>query len=101
MGTDREKAIHILTKYPEARNSYKAAMVRWWEEFDELGDVLFFSRNSDRPERPFRSWFLNKATSPHTIRNRIQEVQNDFDHLDAHEEVEEWRQKRSNQGVLK
>jgi len=92
MGTDREKAIHILRKYPEARNSYKAALYYWWLD-DGLEDALYTLKR-------FKKWLLYHATSSHTVRNRIQEVQNDFDHLDACEEVEEWRQKRSKAGVL-
>lgn len=97
VGTDHQKALHILREYPEARNDYKAAMVAWWIKFDGLGKTL-----SVRKDRTyfFREWFLRKATPPHTIRNRIQEVQNEYPHLDASEETEEYRQKRSKQGIL-
>jgi len=97
MGTDREKAIYILTHHPEVRNNYKAGVFWWHTTFDGLGPVLRTQETLDR----YKEWLCSRrATSPHTIRNRIQEVQNDFDHLDACEEVEEWRQKRSKAGVL-
>jgi len=82
IGSDHDKALYILTNYPEARNSYKAAMFAWWREFDGANAI-------SNPMYIF-AW----------IRNRIQEIQNQYPHLDASEEVEEWREKRSKQGVL-
>jgi len=98
IGSDHDKALYILTNYPEARNSYKAAMVKWWLEFDELWAVYRYDKSIHFED--FYNWFISKATSPKTIQNRIMECQNENPHLDASEEVEEYRQKRSKQGVL-
>jgi len=97
IGSDHDKALYILTNYPEARNSYKAAIFWWWVVYDGLGPILRSQEQLDA----FKKWLIGqRATNQHTIRNRIQEVQNEFGHLDASEEVGEWREKRSKQGVL-
>jgi len=93
IGSDHDKALHILAEHPDSRNSYRIGIFYWWLDFDGLEEAL-------KSLAAFKLFLRYKATPPHTIRNRIQEIQNQYPHLDASEEVEEYRQKRSKQGVL-
>lgn len=93
-GDNRKRAEYILQTYPEARNDYRLAIFWWWMEFDSLGDIL-----GDRADA-FREWFVSQGTSPQTVRNRTQEVQNWRRELEASPEVEAVRQRQRNQGPV-
>jgi len=93
-GNLRDKARYILTEYPEARESYKLAIYHFWMDFDGLDLIL-----GNRAEA-FKAWFEDRATSPQTLRNRCQEVQNWLPQLDASPEVEQQRQRQATQGPV-
>ena len=87
-----DKLTYILEEHPEAREDYKAAIALYWSEFDGLCEIL-----GDKVTE-FQEWFEEHATSPQTIRNRTQEIQNKRPDLDASSETEKWRQRRSRSG---
>lgn len=93
-GNLRDKARYVLSEYPEARESYKLAIYHFWMEFDGLDLVL-----GDRAGA-FKTWFSDRATSPQTLRNRCQEVQNWHPELDASPQVEKQRQRQATQGPV-
>ena len=89
-----DKLTAILEDYPEARASYMTAIVLFWSEFDGLERVL-----GDRTEA-FRAWFVERATSPKTLQNRVMEIQNERPDLEAPTDVERLRQRQAVQGPV-
>jgi len=60
IGDAKQKMMHLYRNHPEAFDSEKQLMVKYWEFYEELDVVL-----EDKYES-FKSWFL-KATSPETL----------------------------------
>ena len=111
-GTIVDRLEYILSEYPETRNSYKAAMVRYWLEFDGLEAALRAAMVDVLDDRlvdvllpglvdEFVRWFIAHATSPKTLQNRAMELQSEKAELDASEDVRAWREKQSRAGRVK
>ena len=64
-----EKVAYILEHWPECRNDDRLLMLRFWEVFDGMAEVL-----GEQGARRFRAWFC-KATHPETIRRGRASVQ--------------------------
>lgn len=93
-GNLRQRMRYILTRYPEARDNYRLACYLFWVEFEGLDDVL-----GDRADA-FKRWFTDQATSPKTLQNRCQEVQNWRPELEASPQVEKQRQRQAKAGPV-
>lgn len=111
-GSIVDRLEYILTEYPEARDSYKAAMARYWLEFDGLEAALKNALIDVLDDRlvdvllpgltdEFVRWFTNHATSPKTLQNRAMELQSERDDLDATPNVRAWRDRQSRAGPIR
>jgi len=64
-----EKVAYIMEHWPETRNDDRLLLLRFWQVFDSLDEVL-----GEEAARRFGAWFL-KATHPETIRRGRANVQ--------------------------
>ena len=60
IGDTRQKLEHLYKNHPEAFDSEKELMLKYWEFYEQLDAVL-----EDKFEA-FKAWFL-KCTSPETL----------------------------------
>ena len=60
IGDAKQKMIHLYRNHPEAFDSEKYLMLKFWEFYEQLDLVLEDKYDS------FKSWFL-KCTSPETL----------------------------------
>ena len=60
IGDTRQKMEHLYRNHPEAFDSEKQLMIKYWEFYEQLDAVL-----GDKLEA-FRSWFI-RCTSPETL----------------------------------
>lgn len=93
-GTIVDKLTYILEEHPEARDDYMAAMFRYWQQFDGLGEVL-----GEKAEA-FLEWFTSQATSVKTLQNRAMEIQRRRGDLDASSDVRKWRDRQAKAGPV-
>ena len=86
----REKAELLMDEYEEACNDDRVLMLLWWEQFDGLNLVFYWTLRdllegeksdeeiqvmADALLERFKTWFQRTATHPETIRRRRAEIQ--------------------------
>jgi hypothetical protein len=67
--TRDQKCAYIMEHWPETRNDDRLLMIRFWQVFDSLEEIL-----GATGFRRFQAWFA-KATHPETIRRGRAEIQ--------------------------
>jgi len=85
-----QKTELLLDEHPEARGDDKLLMLLWWERFDALPSLFFWTLRdlfkgemddeelqvmADAALEQFKDWFRSTATHPETIRRRRAELQ--------------------------
>jgi hypothetical protein len=89
IGDSRQRMMHLYDSHPEAFDSEKQMMLKYWEFFEQLDLVL-----EDKLEA-FRVWFL-KCTSPETLSRCHRSLKEDGS-ISLNDTEREQRQEQGNQ----